>query len=177
MKILDQLTKLTKQSGIDFLLIGGHAVNVYGDRRQTADVDLLICEKHKQAIKKMVNQFNYDLINESSSFLQFKPDHIDKWPLDFLMVDENTFDQLLQDSNQVEIGGEEKVSLPSIKHLIALKLHALKQAVGKRRNKDLFDIITLIDAGNLLLSDVEALCQKYATEEEYKEIVRAYDEE
>ena len=66
----------------------------------------------------------------------------------------------------------EKFRVPSLNHLIALKLHALKNNLPHRELRDLRDIIELVKQHKI---DVKTesfrnLCQKYGTEEVYKKI-------
>ncbi len=177
MKILDLIQQLANENGLEFVLIGGHAINAIGDRRQTRDVDLLVCETDKKLWKKLLLDMDYELFNDSAAFMQFNPGKIEEWPLDILLVNEITFKKLKADAISKNIGGKEDILIPSKKHLIAMKLHALKQGDEIRRLKDLLDIITLIRHGDM---DVEGdefrkMCQDFASEKEYEEIVKLYE--
>ena len=38
-----------EQLGLKYLVIGGHAVNAYGEPRTTVDVDFLVCKDDRQS--------------------------------------------------------------------------------------------------------------------------------
>lgn len=177
MKILDSIHQLADENNLEFVLIGGHAINAIGDRRQTRDVDLLVCEADKSSWKKILLALNYELFNDSTAFMQFNPGKLEEWPLDILLVNESTFRELKASASRINVGGKEDVLVPSIKHLIAMKLHALKQGDEIRRLRDLLDIITLLRYGELdvISDDFKKMCQDFANEAVYEEIVDLYE--
>ena len=176
MKILDVIHQLAQKKGLDFILIGGHAINVIGDRRQTRDVDLLVCETDKVLWKEILSGLDYELFNESDAFMQFNPEEIEQWPLDILLVNEQTFEELMAEASSINLGGQENILIPSVKHLISMKLHTLKQGNQVRRLKDLLDIMTLVRYGKIDIynDEFKQMCTKYASGEDYDEIIKLY---
>jgi len=177
MKILDSIHQLAESNNLEFVLIGGHAINAIGDRRQTRDVDLLVCEADKELWKKILLDMDYELFNDSKAFMQFNPEKLEEWPLDILLVNEKTFNELIASASSVNVGGKKDVLIPSNNHLIAMKLHTLKQGDEIRRLKDLLDIITLVRHGNIDIEsdDFKIMCQDFASNEVYEEIVKLYE--
>ena len=177
MKILDLIHQLADENNLEFVLIGGHAINAIGDRRQTRDVDLLVCEKDKSSWKKVLLGLGYELFNDSAAFMQFNPGKLEEWPLNILLVNENTFKKLKDSTSSINVGGKEDALIPSNKHPIAMKLHTLKQGDEIRRLKDLLDIITLLRYGDIDISDdsFKNMCQDFADEAVYEEIVELYE--
>ena len=177
MKILDLIHQQAEKNRLEFVLIGGHAINAIGDRRQTRDVDLLVCESDKNSWKKILLDMDYHLFNDSEAFMQFNPGKIEEWPLDILLVNERTFKELKASASSINIGGRENILIPSNKHLIAMKLHTLKQGDEIRRLKDILDIITLIRHGDMEIEsdDFKNMCQNFASDEVYKEIINLYE--
>jgi predicted nucleotidyltransferase len=177
MKILDLITQSAGENDLEFVLIGGHAINALGDRRQTRDVDILVCEKDKQVWKQILLSMDYELFNDSAAFMQFNPGQIEEWPLDILLVNEETFRELKANASSINIGGEEDILIPSNNHLIAMKLHTLKQGDEIRRLKDLLDIVTLLRHGNIDIKSEEFknMCQEFASDEVYEEIINLYE--
>tara|TARA_R110002096_G_scaffold91753_2_gene207641 strand:- start:442 stop:978 length:537 start_codon:yes stop_codon:yes gene_type:complete len=178
MKILDSIHQLAESNNLEFVLIGGHAINAIGDRRQTRDVDLLVCEADKEAWKKLLLDMDYELFNDSTAFMQFNPGKLEEWPLDILLVNERTFNELKSSASSINIGGKENVLVPSKEHLIAMKLHTLKQGDQIRRLKDLLDIITLVRHGNIDIAGdhFKKMCQDFASIQVYEEIVKLYEQ-
>jgi predicted nucleotidyltransferase len=92
--------------------------------------------------------------------------------IDFMFVDGETLAKIIKDSQKTNIAGCEFM-VPSLEHLIALKLHAVKYNPKLRLIKDIPDIINLIrinkmDAKNERFKE---LCLKYGTQELYQEIL------
>ena len=75
----------------------------------------------------------------------------------------------------MNFGGTHNVRIPSIEHLIALKLNVLKQVGKARELKDLADIVALVKIGKLDVKDdkFRLLCKKYGTIQIYENIVDA----
>lgn len=68
------------------------------------------------------------------------------------------------------------VMIPSLNHLLALKLHAIRHTRGTRGVKDMGDIVTLIETNRLDVATPEfrALCGQYGTLEAYESIQRLF---
>lgn len=177
MKILDIVATQSRERGLQFLVIGGHAVNAYGERRQTGDLDILVREADRDAWLNLVTSMGYSLFHQHKAFLQFSPSNIEVWPIDLMLVEDMTFDGLLAESEEVNFGGTENVRIPSIEHLIALKLNVLKQVGRERELKDLADIVALVRIGKFDVEDkrFRILCEKYGTADIYEKIINVID--
>ncbi len=90
-----------------------------------------------------------------------------------MLVDESTFDRMWQASEEREFGGS-RARIPCLDHLLALKLHALKQALPHRTSKDAEDVEVLARRNRLNLSDLryEQLFLKYGNRELYDTFLR-----
>ena len=84
-----------------------------------------------------------------------------------------TFDRMWQASEERDFGGV-RARVPCLDHLLALKLHALKQSLPHRTSKDAEDVETLCRRNGLNLSDprYEQLFLKYGSRELYDSFVR-----
>ena len=98
-------------------------------------------------------------------------DHENEWPpLDLVFVDQETFLNIVKEARSVEMMGR-KLLVPSAEHLIALKLHAVKND-PKREAKDLNDIFEVIKVQEL---DVRApkfkdFCLKFGNADLFERI-------
>lgn len=175
MRVLDILTTKAQENGLQFIVIGGHAVNAYGERRQTGDLDILVREGDRQLWERILTSMQYILFHRHRAFLQYKPPAVEVWPIDIMLVDDRTFDGLFAESGEVNFGGTHNVRIPSIEHLIALKLNVLKQVGKARELKDLADIVALVKIGRLDVKNdkFKLLCEKYGTRNIYEKIVDA----
>ena len=177
MKILDLIHLQARKEGLEFILIGGHAINAIGDRRQTRDIDLVVCETDRKHWKELLLSIGYEELNVSDAFLQFSPTDMAQWPVDIILVNKETYNGLRDKATAMNIGGQYDVLIPAAEHLIAMKLHTLKQGNQERRLKDLLDIITLVRHGQIDIDsdNFRQLCEKYAALEIYEEIIKAFN--
>jgi hypothetical protein len=76
-------------AGIDFLMIGGHAVNYYGYVRATMDVDFMIAASDLSAVRDVMKSAGFSNVSSAENVSFFsRPES----PLrvDFLTVDANS---------------------------------------------------------------------------------------
>ena len=155
-----------------FLIIGGYAVAAHGHTRATFDVDLLALRRDRMAWEQRLADLGLHRIGESSSFSQFtQPKGGDG--LDLMWVDDSTFEKMWQASEIREFQGD-SAHIPCLDHLLALKLHALRQALPHRTSKDAEDVETLVRRHRLNLNDplYKALFLKYGNQELYDTFLR-----
>ncbi len=126
--------------GLDYLMIGGHAVNFYAEPRATLDVDLLIRKVEQSQWRVLLEEEGFKLYRDGTNFLQFSPPYGTSWRIDLMLVNDQTFGKLLADSKPVESLGL-LTRIPSAEHLIALKLHAIVHGPAERFEKDFVDVV------------------------------------
>jgi hypothetical protein len=163
-----------KAAGLDYLVIGGHAVNAHGYFRTTLDIDLLVAEEQLPAWKHLLTELGYAWGHESPAFVQFaEPPESEEFPIDLMVVNAATFSKLTANS-VVKDFGEIPIKVPRILDLIALKLHALRSTDRAADGKDLQDVLALARLDALELSDPEfsAIIQKHASPETRDELRR-----
>ena len=146
------------EANLSFLLIGGHAVNFYAEPRATLDVDLVIRKGDALQWRRIVEGEGFKLFRDGGNFVQFAPPYGVSWRLDFMLVNDSTFQKLLQGSREVDCLGI-RARVPSPLHLIAMKLHALQHGPEDRKDKDFMDVVgiarnALIDVDSPELKDV-----------------------
>lgn len=157
-----------------FLIIGGLAVNHYGYSRDTADLDFFVSQSQRADWVDTLADFGYMSYHDGGNFIQFNAPNNSAWPVDLMLVQEKTFAPILEASLAAEFFGV-KSRVPSLEHLIALKLHALKNTRMHRFLKDFLDVENLIRINRVdIKSDkVRKLFDKYGTEDLYEKISRS----
>ncbi len=92
-----------------------------------------------------------------------------------MFVDESTFDPIWHASEERDFGGGH-APVPCLDHLLALKLHALKQALPHRTGKDAEDVELLLRRNSIDLrqSQYEQLFLEYGTREIYESFLRLW---
>ncbi len=165
------VSQVIQESNITCVLIGGFAIGFYGVMRQTVDVDFLVTEEDFLKIDDALTQLGYKKSYSQELFTRFSNPQTGEMDLDFIYVDRGTIEKIAASGKTVEIGGQ-TFTIPSLNHLIALKLHSIKQNPHLREPKDLPDIIQLMRANNIPADspDIKALCLKFGTKELYEKI-------
>jgi hypothetical protein len=163
-----------EQLGLKYLVIGGHAVNAYGEPRTTIDVDFLACKDDRQTWITLLQNEGFKMAHDGGNFIQFSPPYGTEWNLDLMFVNRETFSKLHSDGRQVVMLGIATL-VPSAQHLIGLKLHALKYGPDRRHDKDIIDVLTLIrNAAIDPRSELfKKLIDQFGTHEIYEQILRA----
>lgn len=168
------ISDLTREEGVSCVLIGGFAVNHYRVTRQTADVDFLITKQDFDKISGLLEKAGYKKALLEENFAQFQSSRLSLLDVDFMFVDQETFKKIMGEGKKLKIVGQ-TFTVPSVHHLIALKLHSIKYNPRIRLTKDLPDIINLIRINEMDIKDkkFKELCLKYGTPDIYAKIVEA----
>jgi Uncharacterised nucleotidyltransferase len=164
MKIVATLAEKAAAAGLPFLVIGGNAVIAYGFPRQTVDVDLLVRQTDRQAWEGLIVPLGYRAHHLDRVFQMYNPIPHNLPPVDLMMVNEETFGKLSGRAQETVLGGT-TVRIPSLAHLIALKLHALRHGGEHRRTRDFVDVIELVQLNRVDLASPEyaEILERYAT--------------
>lgn len=170
MDVLKTILQRAGESKQLFLVIGGQAINAHGFARQTGDLDILAPQDSWDWWKDILHSLKYQEFQKTEVFARFKPSQIAAWPIDLMLVAPNTFNQMYQEGSEV-LFGQAKVKIPSIRHMISLKLHAMKQRLEHRESKDLLDIIELRKISKINDEELLELCTKYDRIDVYEKIV------
>lgn len=167
------LAQTAARHSLDFLLIGGHAVNIRGWSRPTIDFDLFVRRAQLPNWKEALTETGFTLFREHENFVQFSPaaSAAAGWNLDLMLVNDGTFQKVSSASTEHAYEGT-RVRVPSVEHIIALKLHVLRQNLAHRTLKDFQDIVGLVEvnAVDLRSPEMREIFQRYGTEELYRNI-------
>ena len=157
------------------LVIGGFAVTPHGYPRETADLDLLVRKsKRGHWLAALSSLVGYELRNDGEIFVQLESREASAWPIDLMLVSDETFARMESEALEVSFPGA-KGRVPCVEHWIALKLHALKHGRVHRYLKDFLDVEGMVRKNRLDLSaeKYRQLFLKYGTLDIYEKITRA----
>ena len=171
MNITDFIKLADQPPSLRFLVIGGYAVGVHGYHRSTYDIDFLVFKGDRDVWIAKLQEAGLQKISETTAFAQFSQK--DAEGFDLMFVSDDTFEQMWAASLEKEFDNV-RARLPHLDHLLALKLHALKQKVPHRTGKDATDVEQLIRLNRLDISQplYENLFLKYGTAEIYETFLR-----
>ena len=163
---------------IPFLLVGGFAVNHYKVSRNTWDLDILIRESDFDGVAPILKGAGYQMEVRTELFARFRGNHPYFFNTDVIFADPKTFSGMLAEGQEIEMK-DNRFIIPSLNHLIAMKLHAVKNNPRARAFKDLGDVIDLVRENNVdIRSDsFRNLCLKFASEEWYRMIMEYASDE
>lgn len=170
--IFKLISESTKNADARCILIGGFALNSYKVTRQTLDVDFLITKEDFNKLIPILEKDGYTLDYNQEVFARLKNNELGIFDIDFMFVEKETFEKICKEAKEIKIANQ-KYIVPSLNHLIALKLHAIKYNPKVREYKDLPDIINLIRINEVdyMENNFHQLCLKYGTEELYQKII------
>ena len=174
MKLFETIDAEARKRNLQFLVIGGLAINQYGYSRDTADLDIFICQDDRAGWLEFFSEFRYTIFQDGGNFIQLSPPEQNAWPVDLMLVQEKTFRPMFAASRETDLYGI-RMRIPSLEHLIALKLHALKNTQMHRFLKDFLDVENLIRINGLDVKseNVRQLFLKYGTVELYEKVSRS----
>lgn len=163
-KIVPLIAEKAALAGLEFLVIGGNAVIAYGYPRLTSDVDLLVRETDRRKWDDLILALGYRQHHIHRVFHMYNPIARDLPAVDLMLVNEGTFAKLSDNTTDTELGGV-TVRIPSLRNLIALKLHALRQGGEHRHTRDFVDVIELMQLNQVDLAapDYVEILERYAT--------------
>lgn len=167
------ISAVAQKNDVSCILIGGFAVNYYKVTRQTIDVDFLITKKDFEKILPFLEKEGYKIDYSQEVFTRLRANSLYLMDLDFMFVEQGTLDKIMAESKKTTIARQEFI-VPSIEHLIALKLHSIKNNPNVRKNKDLPDIINLIKINKISVKNekFKKLCLKYGNAKLYNDILK-----
>jgi len=148
------------------LIIGGNALEAYGYARFTMDVDCLVTTSSIERLKAVLVQHGFQHAGRMSSFHEFwfdgKPGGM---PIHAMFVNDETFEKMWARRGPMNSAGA-LLHVPCVAHLIALKLHAVKNN-PKRMLKDMADVRELLErnAGAVTKEELVGICERYASQE------------
>lgn len=171
-KVFHIVSQAAKKEKVSCLLIGGFAINYYKVSRQTLDVDFLITPEGFGKMRPVLKQAGYREEFVRDVFARLGHKEKDRMDLDFLFVDRETLRKMIRSGKKIKLAGEE-FYVPSLSHLLALKLHAIKNNPGRRLFLDLADVLNLIQLNkvNYKTRKFEKLCLKYADKKIYRAVI------
>lgn len=161
---LQIISDATVSGPLDLLLIGGYALQAYGVVRQTMDVDCLITQKDRNKLDSALRCAGYQSAGETENFCRYRNESIYLMDVDVLFIDTDTMARLLENAREF-LFQKQVFRVPCMSHLIALKLHGIKNDIS-RESRDVSDIIELLrfNVGEVTGTELEDICRRYGPE-------------
>jgi hypothetical protein len=158
------ILQTAESEGLDLILIGGHAVNALGYERTTLDLDFMAISDYIEKWERALALKGFQSLYKTEAFIQFALLSPDSFRVDLMFVDALTFSKIASASQTVRYGNA-LVRIPCVLHLIALKLHAMKNPAREKLGKDYNDIKALIlrHGIDVLSDEFQNILNRYAS--------------
>lgn len=166
-KTLRILLEYFCQNEVDYALIGGFALNVYGLSRNTDDIDFVLRSRDASGTIRFLEVLGYQTLNRTEAFSNHEHPLSGFSRVDFLYVNGETADALFSSVREFPVFGNFRVRVVKPEHLIALKLFSLS-ANPERRALDQEDLIHLLHQDGLDRVEIRRYFQKYSSLEEFE---------
>jgi len=172
--IFSAVINVLNENKIEHVLVGGLAVNHYGYARGTQDMDFMMVVPDANKVVTIMQKAGFTSYSVQPLVLFFQNPN-EPIRVDFLRIDVETFDKIMQSAVSVDIMGC-STKMPSLQTLLAMKFHSLCQFPA--RGKDFEDIVWLsifnkVDEASVLYP----LAKKYATEAVYQQVCERINHE
>ena len=151
------------QCGERLLLIGGNAMIAYGSQRLTQDCDCAVVAQNERMVAAVLEPLGYVFKENYGPFARYVHLGGQRPVVDVMLLNAGTFGNLLAQSQVIELSGVQ-LRAPKPLHLVALKLHALKQNPA-RLGKDWEDIKFLLGKFAWKREELSQLAARYGSEE------------
>jgi hypothetical protein len=170
--ILDLIAEQFARAEVPYLLVGGCALNAYGYARFTDDVDLLMEERCSEKARSLLRDHGYLEQHHGPLFSRMMPQDPAQQIVDLMYADPATFQKMYSASRAFDVGHTSH-RVPSVEHLMAMKLHALRYGRESRRSKDAQDVVELARLQNIDLHSAgfRELCLKFGNQAVYHYLV------
>lgn len=148
---------------VRLLIIGGNALIAYGSERLTQDCDCAVVAADETQVATALEKIGYVFNERFDSFSRYVHLGRRRPVVDVMRLSGETFEKLWVQSREVPLGGAQ-LRVPKPLHLVALKLHALKQNPN-RMGKDWEDIKYLLETtrGEWDGGELSELAHRYAS--------------
>jgi hypothetical protein len=159
------------REGLPFAVVGALAVHAYGYSRATNDLDLLVQREAQDRLIAFLESRGFETLHRSDGY----SNHLHRDPsggrLDVVYVDRDTWDKIDAAARQVSMG-ERKVAVPKPEHLVAMKVHAMKNDPA-RTFKDMADIQFLLSLPAVDRDEVRSYFEDAGLLERFRELDRS----
>ena len=139
LKSVPQLFDLLDERSVDYALVGGIAMLVYLDGRNTQDIDLIVARESLELVPEIVVQ------DINPEFARAK---LEELSVDFLFTSNKLFEKVLREQTVMKYFSGRKIPCATVEAIISLKLFALPSLYrqGRFEKVDLYqnDVLRLM---------------------------------
>ncbi len=133
-----------EENRIDYALIGGFALGLYGITRTTIDLDFIVDGEKKMDIKRIFSK-DWCVFYETENVLQLIPEDKSFVSFDIIYAMKELGKKILENARNFEIfNGKLIIKLARLEDIIGLKIQAIVNQ-PKRYIKEMYDIEVIME--------------------------------
>jgi hypothetical protein len=168
-RVAEAVSECLAKEGHRALVAGALGLHAHGHSRLTFDLDLITVSEAQKPLLSLLESLGYETLHVSAGY----SNHVHSAPawgrLDLIYVDANTADELFKESRTTTRLGNVDFRVPKPEHLVALKVHAIKND-PRRTIQDLADIQFLLRIPGVDRAEVARHFEKAGLSEEYERL-------
>jgi hypothetical protein len=148
-------------AGIRFLLVGGYACQAYGVSRSTMDFDIAVREEDAEGVNRVLTAAGYARKVQTGSFARYRHESVWLMDVDVLHLTRATMEKLEKEARTRRTGTRE-FQVPSVAHLVAMKLHAIRNnAEREKRDVEAIAQLLTVNPGAVSPEETRELCERF----------------
>ena len=171
-KVIDMIADFMEQEDVPFALVGAFALHAYGLSRATADLDFVTESRVQERVIAFLESQGYETLHASPGYSIHLHAESSMGRVDFIYVGGETSRRLLGGSGTTLRFGDRDLPVPRVEHLVAMKVHAMKNDPG-RALQEMADIRVLLQLEGIDRDEVRSYFEKAGLIEKYDEIRRS----
>lgn len=176
--VTEKLLAAFKDSGINYALMGGFAMGLFGGSRSTVDIDFLVNRDDMDKVDIIMQKLGYECKHRSENVSQYISPSQVMGEVDFLHAFREASLEMLERVDEKEIfSGALKIKVLKPEDLIGLKVQAIKNDPS-RKPVDMADIETLLSlhSKNLDWTMIKEYFKLFNMENDYNRLKEEYNE-
>lgn len=174
--VLTKLLATFQKEDIDYALMGGFALGLWGVGRATVDIDFLVKRNDLTKIDRLMHELGYQCRYKSENVSQYLAPLKIWGEVDFLHAfREASLEMLQRAEEKTVLGGSLKIKVLRPEDIIGLKVQAMSNN-PERQLQDLADIkaLVLLNKDKLDWPLIEKYFKIFGMEKLYRKIYRSY---
>ena len=170
--VLDTLVGYFEREKVPFALAGAFALHAYGISRATVDLDLIVEASARERLVPFLESLGYETLHASAGYSNHQHPDARLGRVDFIYISGETARHLFAQPGASLRFGKHELSVPRAEHLVAMKVHAMKNDPA-RSLQEMADIRLLLGLPGIDAAEVAGYFEKAGLREKYDEIKRS----
>jgi len=169
--VLQQIVGFVRGEGHSIAVIGGFGLHAYGLSRLTYDLDLVTEAEAQDALIRFMESLGYETLYRSVGYSNHLHTRKEMGRVDFVYVRGDSSRKIFGQAKEMIVVEDVAIPVPRPEHLIAMKVHAMKNDPG-RVHHEMADIRYLLSLEGVDEDEVRAYFERAGLKERFDELQR-----